>query len=367
MKSKSAPLKEHNKAAHGEFVELNTSSVANIVSWSPKSDALLLCARSGLAHLFSDDGVMKWRVQAHAASILKASWNYDGTLIATSGVDGKCKIWRASDGQMLLEMDSEHGWIEHLAWSPLLPLLLTASSTRISLWTDMGKLVDELNWHGWPITNLSWHPTMRDTFASCAADGIRIWKLACSAPVHSLTGCDYPERLAFNRSGTVLAFGASDGSAQVWTMGSGIVLKAKTGIRGLSGMDWSWGGQWLAFSGEHEAFLWNISDQSPRTAKPEKLLGCFGHLKYLQFHTYEHLLASADDDGSVQIWRTDRKDRLMPISMCHYDFSVSAMDWNPLCRRLAIAYANGAARIWSSDFKGATNEKPEELKHADRI
>jgi len=226
------------------------------------------------------------------------------------------------------------------------------------LLSDKGNIVEELDSHLWPVTDLHWHPTLRDTFASCAADGIKIWKLSLDHPTCSLNCKEYPEHLVFSRTGSKLAYGASDGSVNVWTMGSGIVLKAKTGISALCGIDWSWGGQWLSFCGEHEAYLWGFQANGPRGAKPEKLFGSFGRLKHLQFHTYEHLLATADDEGSVHVWRTDRDDRLMPVSMCHYDSPVTAIAWNPLSRRLAIGYSNGVTRIWSDHFTPPNTRLP---------
>lgn len=254
-------------------------------------------------------------------------------------------------------LSASEGWSEQLSWSPWLPVFVTASSNVIKVWTESGRVIEQFTDHSYPVTGLCWHPTLNDTFASCAADGVRLWKLGQRQPVHRLSCSEYPEKLAFNRNGTILAYGCNTSAIHTWTMGTGIVFKVPNSQKGtLVGLDWSWGGQWLAFGSSRQAYLWRFDAQCPRAAVPQKLSGYYGNLNQLQFHTYEQLLACTDEEGSTFVWRMDHESRVTPVCMLHNDFAVTAIAWSPLSRKLAISYANNSLRLWSNDFSIPGNQ-----------
>jgi len=322
------------------------------LSWSPRGDFLLAYLQSGHLAILDGLGARQSEWKAHEKGLLKASWSRDGFLVASSSTDGLCKIWNAVDGQLVAELPHHEGWVAHVEWSPWSDLLMTGCAKKIRLWSQSGGLVEELNSHQFPITDMSWHPTQRDLFSSCAGDGVRAWRLGEPDPVHRINAREYPERLCFNRRGSILAYGCSDSSVQVWTLGSGIAFKiaGRTGSN-LKGLDWSWGGQWLAFCGDFEAFIWQFNDNAPHGSQPSPLHGCFGRLTKLTFHPYEHLLACGDEDGTVHVWRTDSKERAMPVAISHASAAVADLAWNPFSKKLAVGYKNGSIRIWDGSFR----------------
>ena len=323
------------------------------ISWSPNGERILVWTRSGNLICLDEDLNVKSSWKAHQNEILRSSWSCDSTLIASSGREGQCKIW-TPDGLCLASLEHQEGWVEHVKWSPWLKILITGCSNRLSVWSQSGALVDEFVGHKWPITDVDWHPTQRELLASCAADGVRAWRLGDSEPMHRLNSKEYPERLRFNRAGSILAYGCSDSSIHVWTMESGIVLKLAGRTGGLQALEWSWGGQWLAFCGDYEAYLWRFNQHAPQSSLPGKLVGSFGRLRSMRFHDYEHLLACGDEEGSVYIWRTDKADRIVPIAMCPSNLPVQQLAWSPLSRQLLIAHTSGRLVLWTSDFKSIT-------------
>lgn len=214
-----------------------------------------------------------------------------------------------------------------------------------------GALVDEFDGHKWPITDLIWHPIQRDLFASCAADGVTTWGLGSHEPLHRLAAKGYPQQLSFNRTGSILAYACSDCSVHVWNLGSGIVLKLQGESGELHGLQWSWGGQWLAFCGDYEAYLWKFNADAPQSTRPAQLTGSSGRITVLRFHDYEHLMACGDEDGFVYVWRTDRQERTTPVAAYRAASAVTDLAWNPMTKQLAIAESSGKISLWSSEFK----------------
>lgn len=351
MSRKSLGSFEQSPSGNTIYTQCDTIEDATSVNWSPNGRFLLLGTRSGRVHVLDDQGGRYWQHQSHQRPVLNASWSCDGNLISSYSADGKCSICCIAEKQCLAELKDTCAWFDHVAWSPWQPLILTASYNLIQLWTASGRLVEVYDSHKFPVTDLVWNPCQQDLFASCAADGIKIWSLALKRPIQTLSCPGYPQHLSFNRAGTILAFACADKSVRAWTPESGSLLETHAGIEELSGLDWSWGGQWLSICGEYLAYLCKFGDVSPRASAAKPLSGCFGKLSHLQFHAYEHLLAGANDEGFVQVWRTDRQERFLPVSTCYFGTPVTGIAWNPLARKLAIAYGGRNLQIWTSEFR----------------
>ncbi len=321
------------------------------LSWCPQGKRLLVWTQGGMLCLFESNGKLLRRYDAHRSAVIRACWSSDGALIASSSTDGTCRIWESQSLLCLSEIDNPEGWVEHLVWSPWCRLLLTGASNKLRIWNESGQLVDELSGHQWPITDACWHPTERDIFASCGADGVRAWKLGEREASHSLDGRNYPKQLCFNRRGRVLAIGCSDSALGVWTMNNGIVLKLNARDGDFEAMDWSWGGQWLAFCGGYGAYIWKLNHLFPRATTPTPLTGNFGLFTALKFHPYEPLLACGDNEGWINVWSTSSGMPTSPVATAFAKSAVSCVCWNPLYRQLAIGFRSGELRLWSSTFR----------------
>ncbi|RTL35303.1 MAG: hypothetical protein EKK48_29505 [Candidatus Melainabacteria bacterium] len=359
MSISSATLDARRNSERETISEAAFSGKIVAMSWSRQADRLLVGANSGqLAILALGGGILnQW--QAHKGTILQAHWEGSGDFIATSGTDELCKIWSTRSGECIATINPNDGWTEHLSWSPWLPLLLTSQASLLRVWTTTGALVDEQDKHTWPITALHWHPFSQSCFASAAADGLYTWKLGEQFPTARLNCKGYPTALKYNRSGSVIAYMSTAGLS-VWSVGSSVVLHVGgTTTPSTTSLDWSWGGQWLACSLNSEARLWGFNNRAPKTAVPQALYGEIGQIRFVQFHDYDQLLAMSDEDGSVVIWRTDRRDRLDPVAYLRSAHAVSSLKWNPLAHILAIGYDNGCLRLWQHPFGSITNGEKE--------
>jgi WD40 repeat protein len=209
--------------------------------------------------------------------------------------------------------------------------------------------------HEWPLTDLVWHPTEKDVFASCAADGIYMWRLGKSQPFGRLKCKGYPTAIQYNRAGSKIAYMTPLGLF-VGLVGGNIALHV-SGATTLPkpGLTWSWDGQWLACCLDQQPKLWGFNDQAPLTAQPQTLFGEIAASQFVQFHDYDPLLAIGDEDGVVCVWRTDRRERLTPVASIRASSAISALSWNPLSHQLAIGYSSGMVRLWQHPFGTPTN------------
>lgn len=186
------------------------------LSWSKSGDRIVVWSKDGTVSFWAANGdrLLDWK--AHSSQVLSSCWSTEGDSIATIGRDGWCKVW-SLDGNCVARMEHTEGWVEHVKWSPLTNLIATACGKNLRLWSQSGALVDELRGHSWPITDICWHPLKRDLIASCAADGVFIWRVGEAEPIHRLNSKEYPDRIAFDRFGSVLAYGCGQTSLDVWT------------------------------------------------------------------------------------------------------------------------------------------------------
>ncbi len=330
--------------------DVTLSTKITAINWSRKGDRLLVAANSGQLTILDCNGQILQQWQAHRGTILQAHWEESGEFIATSGTDEVCKIWSTVSGECTAAVNANDGWTEHLSWSPWMPLLLSSQGAGLRIWTPKGALVDELDMHRWPVTALHWHPSDKTSFASAAADCIYIWKLGEQGPAARLRCKGYPTALKYNRSGSMVAYMSTAGLC-VWSVGSSVVLHV-SGASTLptADLDWSWGGQWLACCLSTEAKLWGFNNRAPKTASPQTLYGEIAQAQFVQFHDYDQLLAMGDEDGTVLVWRTDRRDRLDPVAYLRSARAVTSLRWNPLAHILAVGYDNGCLRLWQHPF-----------------
>ncbi|KAF5404668.1 Intraflagellar transport protein 80 [Paragonimus heterotremus] len=78
-------------------------------------ETFLLGATDGRFYLLSKTGKTDKGVEAHQGAVLSVKWNQDGTSFATSGEDGKIKVW--SQSGMLRSTLAQHGMpIYSIAW-----------------------------------------------------------------------------------------------------------------------------------------------------------------------------------------------------------------------------------------------------------
>lgn len=316
------------------------------ISWCPLGMHLAVWTKNGELIILDQNGAVLARWNAHRGEILSADWNSTGSLLASTGLDGISKIWDLRTRVMRAALHQSEGWVQFLQWSKKSELLISACCNLVRVWNEDGLLIDELKCHDWPLYGLTWNPTDRMSFATSSIDGVRIWSLGSAAPECNFPFFGYSEQLQFNKSGTALAFVKENSSIHVCRINTEKMLALSGLSSSINLMDWSWGGQWLAFGGYSEAYLWKYNEFDNRPANPISLGGVIGFLTQLKFHPYLQLLAGGDEDGFVHIWRSDIQEKQKLVSAFSVKETVVSLNWNPLQPVLTVASSSGQIVFW---------------------
>lgn len=98
-----------------------------IVDWHPSA--------SKIVGIGSNDSIIVWDSNSgrellsleHGSTTPAVRWNFDGSMIATGGLDGIIKIWDGETGRLITTIDQPAGFITSLSWHPNQNLLASTS------------------------------------------------------------------------------------------------------------------------------------------------------------------------------------------------------------------------------------------------
>jgi WD40 repeat protein len=213
---------------------------ADTLAFSWSTDSYVECAsgvewsRNGRMLAFAiDSGAMLW-CGAHAeegsrpfrrTNILPmraVAFAPSSDRFATLDETGDLRIWRAADGQSLLEVRAHESKGKALAWSPDGRLLATGgcdqswAETSVRLYdAESGARLGEVRTRSWVIT-LAFSPDSR-RLCFCGGDAyVRLLDVRSCEPVLSIKTDNVVTKLAFSADGRYLAAGDTAGAIQLW-------------------------------------------------------------------------------------------------------------------------------------------------------
>ncbi|GAA98978.1 uncharacterized protein L969DRAFT_548154 [Mixia osmundae IAM 14324] len=193
----------------------------------------------------TDNSELVTVLDKHDDSIIAASWSTDGELLATAGMDGIVRVYKATSAAAAespptwspykrLEGPDEIMWI---AWNPepKLSKFLAAGSNDGSVWCwpisnkDVSPFV--LSSHIAPVTCGSWAPDGRRLLTGDGESALCLWNPSVPTPVLKLTGVDVRflleggiSALCLNSAGTLALVGGVDGGLKIVNLTSGTLI-----------------------------------------------------------------------------------------------------------------------------------------------
>lgn len=151
--------------------------------------------------------------------------------------------------------------------------------------------------------------------------------------------------LSFSNDSTMLATASEDGTAKIWSVPDGNLIKTLPGHRkGLTSVSFSPSGRMLATaSKDGTAKIWSIPDGRQITLK--------GHLKSVTFVTFSpngQLLATASEDKTVKIWNLEGT----PINTLKVNKDkVEIVSFSPDNKMVATGGQSDTVQLWNLDPK----------------
>ncbi len=265
-------------------------------------------------------------------------------LLATGGQDGAVKFWDATAGQHTATAALGSAWVEHLAWRPTggtPAVLLAAAGKNLSALRADGSVVHAFKPAPKTISALAWQPA-----GGCAAvayfGGVTLWDADDFLPQKEFPYANGIHALVWSPDSRWLVSGNQDPSVHLWTPAEDVELQM-SGYEGkVKELAYDHTSRWLATGGGTECCVWDCSGAGPEGREPAML----PHESKICAVAFQHahgLLATASQDGVVQLWSPERKSPLR--ATVRMPAAATKLAWSPDNALLAIGSAKGAVYV----------------------
>ena len=337
-------LKLANKAHFSEYIRG--------LAWAPQSERLAIISAAGELALWQAGNIDLLQSDSHY-SLDCLGFSADGQWLATGGQEGLVKIWRLAAisraFQLIATLDGGTAWIDSLTWNPQQNLLAFAVNRQVKIWDgDSQKLVASLDFADSSVFSLAWHP-QGNLLAASGHGGVKVWSRSdwrqkpyqLEVPGASLD-------CAWSSDGKYLASGNLDRTISLlhWENPPPWLMQGFPGK--VSQVAWSSNNDkpLLAASCQEGIVIWHFDSQSKNWQN--HLLQHQKMVQEIAFAPNSSLLASAGDDGCIQLWQQGKK--LMQTLKGVAGFSCLA--WHPTGKYLAAGGQYGELTIWQRSFAG---------------
>ena len=288
-------------------------------------------------------------------------------LLATGGQDGAVKFWDALAGQHTATASLGTAWVEHLGWRPLAPKaevrnqrsdvrpsnltsdlspltsgwLLAAAGKNLTALRPDGSVVHAFKPAPKTISALAWQPA-----GGCAAvayfGGITLWDADDFLPQKEFPYANGIHALVWSPDSRWLVSGNQDPSVHLWIPAEDVELQM-SGYEGkVKELAYDHTSRWLATGGGSECCVWDCSGAGPEGREPA-MLPPESTICAVAFQHSHGLLATASQDGVVQLWSPERKSPLR--ATVRMPAAATKLAWSPDDALLAIGSAKGAVYV----------------------
>ncbi len=326
------------------------------LAWSPDGTLLAAASASGPILLATaTDGARRPDLPGHENGTNCLAWQPGSATLATGGQDGAVKFWDAAAGQHTATAGLGSAWVEHLGWrtagfqpasgaggTPAL-LLAAAGRTLTALHAD-GSVVHTFKPAPKTISALAWQPA-----GGCAAvsyfGGVCLWDaddFVAQKEFHYANGI---HALVWSPDSRWLVSGNQDPSVHLWIPAEDVELQM-SGYEGkVKELSYDRTSRWLATGGGKDCCVWDCAGAGPEGREPT-MLPHDAKICAVAFQNSHGLLATASQDGVVQLWSPERPQPLR--ATVKMPAAATKLVWSPDDSLLAIGSALGAVYVLRS-------------------
>ncbi|MBN3924502.1 trypsin-like peptidase domain-containing protein [Nostoc sp. NMS4] len=280
-------------------------------------------------------------------------------LLATTGDDGKVKLWRFN-GERVLTIDAHQGSIKSLNPNPdNIQQFATAGEDGLAkLWDINGAQLATFKGHECSVkdtkkcsVNSVWFYPKQKQVATAGDDGtVRLWNLAGEELAKFEAHREGVETVRIPKDGLIATSG-SDGKVRLWKDFKGTLQAEFLGHQGsVVSTRFNDEGDTLATAGKDDGTvrIWAVPGKSlikpknplPKLKKHQKTVGS------VRFSPDGNLLATASDDDTVKLWKLKGDMVTFVKSFPANQGGVISVRFSPKEDLLATGGKNGKIRLW---------------------
>jgi len=168
------------------------------------------------------------RLEGHTDSVIQVGFSHDGAYVATGSYDGSVKIWSASNGALVHNLEGPSKEVEWILWHPKGHAILAGSTDAMAWmwWAPTGKLMQIFAGHAQSVTCGCWGLGGKLIVTGSEDRGVIVWNPRAGTPqqhirqVHEsavICICSHPEA-------PMVVTGSEDSTAKVIQIETGKVL-----------------------------------------------------------------------------------------------------------------------------------------------
>lgn len=265
-------------------------------------------------------------LHGHQDTVRSVSFHPDGTLLASSDMDGQIFLWDVKARKPLGEPLSDHqGHVNSLSFNAQGTLLASASfDDTVILWDvdqdspSFGQPIGSpLSAHSGNVWSVAFSPDGRILASAGAGGEIFLWDATAGSDTFGQVMANLSNghkgivaTIAFSPDGTILVSGGADGTIILWDMETDQPLEsiAKDSGAFITSLAFSPDGRTLASGSKDNTIrLWDVQVDSDSLAQPrgEPLRGHSETVWGLVFNSAGDKLASSGEDGNLILWDVD--------------------------------------------------------------
>ena len=342
------------------------------LGWSPDGAQLAAASAAGPVSLFgTSEGACRAELPGHEGGTNALAWQPSAdtptvpppAILATAGQDGSVKFWDAVAGQHTATSKLGTAWVEHLQWargsvseaaagaageatkSQPGVLLFAAAGRQLTAIRPDASTAHVFKSAPKTIVALAARPG-GGSLASAYFGGVMLWDTDDFVAQKELLYGNGIQTLAWSPDSKWLVSGNQDPSVHLWIPAEDVELHMSGYEMKVKHLSFDQSSRWLATSGGRDACIWDCSGAGPEGRDPA-MLPHEAPIVAVKFQNAHGLLATAAQDGIVQLWSPERRQPLR--ATVKMPGAATRLAWSPDDRYLAIGTEKGAVYVLKSE------------------